>query len=135
MLIKNEYPPNYGEIQIKIGVDESDLPMFTYGDTIYNPGNKDISANLIVHEEVHKKQQGDDPAAWWRRYLSDVQFRLDEELMAYAIQYAFIKRNFKTKGQKYFLDKMSEYLSGPMYGDIISYSEAETKIRKLAKMY
>lgn len=134
MKILNEFPPNYAEIKKRININEEDLPVFTYSSTIFNPGNQKITPDLIIHEEVHQRQQGSEPEVWWDQYLTDIPFRLEQELMAYAIQFAFIKKNHSCKGQKYFLEKMAEYLSGPMYGGIITYHEAEARIRRMAKV-
>ena len=64
--------------------------IFTYGDTIHNPFNVALDAELIRHEETHMEQQEGHPdvaKVWWDRYIQDPQFRLDQEAEAYGAQY------------------------------------------------
>ncbi len=134
MEIKQEKPPNYEAI-CKVLTPGEDA-VFTYGSTLYCPHLKDMSRiqdHLLVHEEVHVKQQTN-PEEWWDRYLKDPAFRLEQELEAYATQYAFVdKKNILYKWKKHFLGKLAMDLSSPMYGNILSYGEAESKIRNTAK--
>ena len=147
MKIKKAKPPNYDEILLYLPVN--DRSVFCYGDTIYNPSGKDLLEDLIVHEEVHSRQQGEYPDVWWYRYLTEPQFRLEQEIEAYGEQYAFAKRHIekaarevppghelaagKTKLLKFALENMSEALSGPEYGSLITQAEAVSKIRAHAK--
>ena len=92
MKIIIEKPPIYEAI-LAHRMTPSEKTIFTYGDTIYNPNNVPISDDLMVHEEVHSKQQNhsDDYAEiWWGRYLVDPCFRIAQEVEAYANQYDFI---------------------------------------------
>lgn len=134
MKLKRELPPNYEEI-VKT-LSPSDKAVFTYGDTLYIPQDIDMSRvedHLLVHEEVHGKQQ-QDPVAWWNRYLADADFRMDQELEAYATQYAFVcKKNIMAKQKKSFLERIAADLASPMYGSVLTQPEAESKIRNRAK--
>lgn len=128
MKIKKEYPPNYEEIKKAFKLHEGII--FTYGDTIYNPDDRYIDKPLEKHEEVHYKQQGDNPKEWWQRYLVDVYFRLSQEVRAYQIQYRTAKSINKDR------EKLNKYahllaldLSGVMYGKIISYQDAIIAIK------
>ena len=130
ILIAN--PPNIDQIKAKFNIHVEDRVIFTYGDTIYNPGGFDVSKypDLIVHEEVHEKQQGSDPAGWWERYLVDPQFRLNQEVEAYRAQY----RKFKTMTRNRDLiakcaHNIACVLSGHIYGNIIDYYEARQRIK------
>ena len=78
MKIIRDYPPNIEAIRAEFELNPR--VVFTYGETIYNPGGGKITDDLMVHEETHAKQQGDDPGAWWDRYLVDVDFRLNQEV-------------------------------------------------------
>lgn len=128
MKILNQYPPNIDKIRERF----PGLPLnvvFTYGDIIYNPTNGFINTPLLVHEETHTKQQGNDPKTWWDKYLTDDIFRFNQELEAYRNQYKKMKRNIKD------INKLSQQLdfivkdfSGPMYGNIVSYDEAKELI-------
>lgn len=126
----NEYPPNIEEIR-KVLTPPKDV-IFTYGDTLYNPDKIEIPDHLYVHEETHKKQQTD-PIAWWDRYLKDSEFRLEQELEAYVAQYVFFKETHNDKQSKLLLEDIATHLSSSMYGNIINFHKAESRIRHSAK--
>lgn len=126
MKIINGYPPNINEIRQRVTIGK--YTVFTYGDTIYNPGNWPLSPDLKVHEGAHEVQQGANPEQWWKRYLEDRQFRLAQELEAYRIQWKFYKDFANRQQKREFLKKISGDLSSKMYGNIISRSEALDRI-------
>lgn len=132
---KTETPPNYRDIVAAFGELDLENTLFCYGDTIYNPGGKTISPDLEIHEEVHSIQQGHLPEVWWEQYLTDPVFRLNQEIEAYAAQYNFARKAIDEirggdKMKKWALAGMAKALSSKMYGNIITYSQAETAIRK-----
>lgn len=131
--ISTKYPPNYMDIVKVLGHDES--AVYCYGDTIYNPHQREITADIEIHEQVHSKQQGDAPDFWCMRYLEDPRYRLEAELEAYAAQYNFINQfDSMTRAIKEWkLDKMAEELSSEAYGNIVSFQEARSQIRLRAK--
>lgn len=133
MKISKEKPPNYE--QILKAFDIADKPVvFTYGDTIYNvPEGYKLPAPLEVHETIHSKQQGDDPASWWEKYISDSKFRLQQEIEAYAAQYKFVKEHFNRKFSDQFLDWVSFDCASEVYGKMTTFQEAHEAIRLLAK--
>lgn len=135
MKIKEENPPNFIEIIRVFGDLSKKKPCFCYGDVIYNPYRVEITPDLEIHEDTHRIQQGNLPDIWWEQYLSDTNFRLSQEIEAYAKQYQFacklvdeIRGGAKMK--KAILESIAKSLSGEMYGSIITYSQAETAIRK-----
>lgn len=128
MKILEENPPNLEMIELVLGKDPNAI--YTYGSTIYNPSGRIITKDVEVHEEVHSKQQGDNPDAYIAKYLQDKEFRFQCELEAYSAQWEFIKENVQDdKLKKWLLEKMSFALSGKEYGNLISYGEAQSKIR------
>lgn len=135
MQIKRELPPNYEEI-VKT-LTPSDRAVFTWGDTVFAPQlapGSELPPDLMVHEEVHEKQQGNDPEDWWRKYLDDPDFRLEQELQAYGVQYAWVNAlDVKRDGKDKFLDMIAGDLSSPMYGLHLTHAEAVSKIRNKAK--
>lgn len=128
MKIINDYPPNHKEIEERFG-PLPDGVIFTYGDIIYSPKHTRLANHLIAHEEVHSRQQMDDPVGWWERYLVDDNFRLEQEVEAYREQYKYI-RKFTPDGNVRIrlLYKISSDLSGSMYGSIVTFSEAKRLI-------
>lgn len=129
MKILNQLPPNYEEIKKVFNLSGKN-PVFTYGNIVYYPFGKKptIPDHLLVHEETHQKQQANylTPDEWWKKYLSDSKFRLDQELEAYKNQFKFFK--LKNKSWMPFLKYIVADLSGPMYGNIISSQEAFSKL-------
>ena len=128
ILITN--PPNLEKI-LSAGLSP-DLrkTVFTFGDTIYNPGGNLISQALLKHEETHSKQQGDDPNGWWDKYLKDTHFRLNQEIEAYQIQYKELKKLVKDKNKLFTLLRLlAKDLSGEMYKNLLSLEEAQDKIK------
>ena len=132
MQIKNEKPPIYDKI-LQAGMQPSDNVIYAYGNVIYNPSGKNITPDLIVHEETHCRQQGNDPDDWWDRYLDDGIFRIQQEVEAYANQYNFICKIQKDKNKRdKILRNMAMILSGPTYGSIIGSSAAYKMIKNKA---
>jgi hypothetical protein len=145
------FPPNYDVILMAIPeVADNHAVIFTYDGAIYNPYGKEITQELQIHEAVHVKQQGSDPDGWWIRYLKDKQFRLEQEAEAYGEQYHFAKiavsmadEAAQKEGKhlsagknnllKWGLESMALALSGPSYGNLISYGEAEARIRNFGR--
>lgn len=135
MTIKEESPPNYLDIVKVFGYLTDKKPVFCYGNTIYNPFKVEVTPDLEIHEDTHRQQQSTAPDIWWDKYLTDTTFRLNQEVEAYSKQYQFAcKLVDEIKGgsrmKKAILESIAKSLSGEMYGNIITYSQAETAIRK-----
>ena len=128
--IVEKFPPNYKEIEKTFDLSDK-KPVFTYGDTIFNPHKVDIVDHLMEHEMVHMRQQalvGVDN--WWSKYLINAEFRLEQEIEAYSWQYEFVKRQghlYKTLDA--FLDQLASLLSGKMYNNLLDFGKAKSKIR------
>lgn len=127
MNILYEYPPNFDKIKEVFPIKEDTV--FTYGDTIYSPKRQKITPDLIIHEDVHVKQQVD-PELWWNKYLKDKEFRLSQELEAYRAQYKFLCGVISDRNRRGIcLHTIASHLSSDMYGNIISYSDAIKAIK------
>lgn len=134
MIIKNEYPPNIEKIKATFSAVENMVVLFTYGDVIYNPKGVEIPYHIIIHEEVHERQQMESgPEKWWDSYLASAEFRQMQEVEAYAHQYAYVKRIYSNRIAKELLFELAEDLSGPMYGNLMPHLEAERVIQRTAK--
>jgi len=132
--IKIAFPPNYEEIKKHFDIENENV-VFTYGNAIYNPKDLKLPNDLIVHEEVHIRQQGNKPTEWWMKYLNDKDFRLSQEVEAYIEQYKYVKSlNIPTKIKEHFLEEISQILSSKIYGNIINYHQAHAIIRRGAKI-
>lgn len=128
-LILEEYPPHYKRYKEKFPDLEKSQPLFAWKNQIYNPFKAKITPDLIVHEKVHFKQQGNYPEEWLDKYLEDPQFRLEQEVEAYSAQYKYCKELLPAKWSRKFLEGFARSLSGTLYNNMLSYGEAESKIR------
>lgn len=127
MKIVQGFPPNIQRIWKTFKTPPN--AVFTYGDTIYNPSGGDIDTYLETHEATHMRQQGDNPFIWWKTYLINKKFRLDQEVEAYQNQYLHFCSNKKDYGrQQEFLDRLAKDLSSSMYGNITTFYQAKEKI-------
>lgn len=130
MKIEQNNPPNYDEIALYFDIEGKPV-VFAYGDTLYNPSGNFIPDHLMVHEEVHSRQQGIEVKEWWDRYLIDPDFRLEQEVEAYRAQYKFLSKQTRNRELLFqFLNKFSKDLSGPIYGHMIDYETAKRLIKE-----
>ena len=137
MKISYSKPPIWDEANKLFKLEELGLgTVFTYGDTLYNPFGADLSKDLIAHEEQHAKQQSHDETCaklWWRRYIDDVDFRIEQELEAYGAQYQCTCRILKDRNKRAKkLWELATIFSGPMYGNVIDHAAAMSRIRTVS---
>lgn len=109
---------------------------WTYGDTIYNPGGGALPDHIIAHESQHEVQQaayegGKD--AWWREFLANPRFRLEQEAEAYGAQYRFYCERVKDRNRRaLFLMQIAGHLSGPLYQVAVTNQQARQMIEVLS---
>lgn len=123
-----KYPPNYADIKDYLNPPVESI--YAYDNVIYNPSERQIYEDEEIHEQVHFKQQGKQTKIWWNKYLRDKDFRLSQELEAYATQFQFLKKVTLAKDLKEALREMAHALAND-YGLDIEYGRAE----KLIKSY
>lgn len=134
MKVLYQHPPNYEDICSHIpAVRKTKTIVFTYGDTVYVPSGNPLPPDLEAHEQVHVDRQST-PDEWWAKYLTDVQFRLDEELAAYRAQYKYAVEHYSRAYRRELLTHMTKDLSGAMYGKIITRKEAIALITEGGKI-
>lgn len=124
------YPLNYALLQATFPLRETNL--YPWGDTLYNPSGVEIPDDIMVHEEVHVTQQGDNPELWWNRYIIDKDFRLEQELEAYGTQLNWVKERYTNQAQKECLFEMAQNLIS-LYNFHMNHNKAESLIRNKAK--
>jgi hypothetical protein len=125
-IVKN-YPPNYAQIAARFNVKGRQTIVFTYGTTIYNPLGRPLAFDVIAHEEVHIHQQSKDgPEAWWKEYLDDPHFRLEQEIQAYRVQIEWAKRGYNTKDAAAIAEHCARTLAGPIYGGLLTLQDARS---------
>lgn len=128
MKIIQSLPPNINKI--KEVLTPASSAVFAYNGAIYNPSGVHLPRHLEVHEEVHIIQQAGKCDEWWDRYLSDPYFRFRQEVEAHHAQYKFI-RSAESNREKvnYLVFFYAKALSGPMYGNLCTFSEALRAIK------
>lgn len=133
MKVVEEYPPNYAVICAALGTPPEHA-VFTYGDAIYNPSGRELLPDVIYHESIHAEQQGNAPDLWYTKYLSDPDFRYEQELEAYGKQYQYaVDAGARGKMLDWLLEKMALALSGAAYGTLIEYGRAASAIKRYAR--
>ena len=133
--ILKDWPPNIRAIRAVLPVSERNI--FAWGGIIYNPGGGPLSSELIKHEEVHFAQQRaldrwwrSGVKAWWKRFLRDPEFRLDQEIPAHRAEYdEFCRKNRDRNKRSRYLSLLGSRLSAEMYGSLLSHAEAMKAIR------
>ena len=126
--IVNDWPPNIEKIRAVLPVSEGNI--FAYGGKIYVPGGGDLPVWLVAHEEEHFRQhEWYGLRSWWKRFLNDVEFRLDQELEAHRVEWwAFCRENKDRNVRSRYLALMARRMSAPMYGGMITMAEAKREI-------
>lgn len=101
--------------------------IFTFHKGIYTL--RPLTQDVFVHEAVHYARQGageneELAKQYLERYADDDDFRLSEEILAYRAQYDFVKRRVNKPQAFDYAKRLATDLSGPMYGNIISFGKA-----------
>ena len=128
MKVVNDFPPNIAAIREAFPL--SGYEIFAYGDTIFSPKSTFLAPELIVHEEVHREQQGDDVEGWWDRYLVDKDFRASQELEAHIAEWLNLKSRIKDRNERVkACAHVARKLAAPLYGKVFSYRNAMDHLR------
>jgi hypothetical protein len=132
MTVIKAYPPNYQDIVAKLPGAKNPNVVFTYGSTIYmgsSPGSAELPADLAAHEAVHTEQQKRlTPLGWWGRYLADPEFRLEQELAAYRVQYKYVQSFASRTQRRMVLSHIVKAMASPIYGNMITREQAKELI-------
>lgn len=131
-----EKPPIFDEL-VKVFPEAAEKGViFSWGNLIYNPSGGAIPPWLLDHEAVHGTRQTDPYwndgtiEDWWKYYIKDAQFRLDEELPAHQKEYKSYCEHVKDREQRArYLHRMAMRLAGPLYGRLITFTRARDLIR------
>jgi hypothetical protein len=123
-------PPNFDAIAAALPMAAKPSVIFTYGDSIFCPGGGPISPWIMAHERVHSVQQGDDPIAWWNRYIADVEFRFAEELEAHRAEWrAWLSLGNRNRAERRgYMVIVGMRLAGPLYGRMVRFAKARELI-------
>ena len=130
-IIKHEFPPNYDAIAAAFDL-KGYRPIFAFAPDIYDPHRSGVPAELLAHEEVHIKRQGNFPSKWWEQYITDENFRVTEELMSHVAEYTVLAKGKGRADRRRIFAYVAERLRSPIYGYRPALSEDRT--RRLLKM-
>lgn len=96
----------------------------------YQSGSVSIlTQSVIIHEQEHLKNWKDiGYLNFPYLYLTNKDWRLEEELRAIKIQMIFLKEN----NQTYDIERKARQFSGKEYGEVLSYEES---VKVLTRLY
>lgn len=126
MKIKHHKPLIYPIVKFFFPAAHWDIVIITWGDTAYC--KTELNASLVEHERVHTEQQSRNKLIglwWWVRYIYSPAFRLSQEIPAHIAEYRTAIRGVSSQRRAYFLDFISERLSGPLYGNVMTRDAAK----------
>lgn len=130
------YPPNYKDIRTAFPwiVGRPGI-VFAYGDRIYNPTGGILPPHVLAHEGVHCTRQFvfgiSYVGSWWKKYIADEKFRLNEEVLAHRVEWQEYRANHNFKENAQYLEMMCDRLSGKIYGHMCSREKARELITEL----
>lgn len=117
------FPPNFRDIVNQFPQARARGVIFSYGETVYVNGDTTLPLELRAHEAKHgERQLAIGVAEWWEKYLSDPQFRLEEELIAHKAEVAAHCGGNRAK--RGLIKACAKRLSGPLYGSMMSEATA-----------
>lgn len=123
-----ERPPNFDELARVFPIVGQGV-IFSWGDVIYNPQNAKISSSLFAHEAVHQRRQQGGIEDWWRRYIDDTEFRLEEEILGHKAELVMlVAMGMNRQQRRGEAKRIAKRLSGPLYGRLISTARAVAEI-------
>lgn len=107
--------------------------IFCWGYEIRNPADISIDDFLVVHERVHSIRQHEiGIEEWWERYLTDDDFRIEEEVLAHRAEYEH--RIGKHQAQhrrmrRFYMNQTIERVRNPMYRYRLSAGDARRRLK------
>lgn len=128
-------PPNFDEIVAALpNVMGKRGIIFAYAPNIYNPDSVELVPFLMAHEECHIHQQGNDPGEWWHRYLSDADFRFEQEFEAHIVEARVrMKDANRATRQRVILETVAR-LRNPIYGVKVNKNQLISMVKKELKI-
>lgn len=134
MKVRVEHPPMFDAINAEFRVVGKPI-LFAWGDTLYNPAGIVISQPLLEHEAFHGWRQLDMGVEnWWEMYLVNPAFRLEEEILAHAVEYRSVlaAKGNNRKARRGALIQIAKKLSAPLYGRLITEKAARRVLSEAA---
>jgi len=133
----HDYPPVWGSVCKAFQIIPK-YAVFSYGDCVYNPSGQHLPDDIIEHEKVHLRQQKysrEEASLWFGKFLREPEFRISQEIEAYAEQYKYLCKQFSDRNKRFkVLHNLGSIMSGPIYNKCITCSEAMERIKKQSKV-
>lgn len=119
-------PPNYADIREVFPMAANEGVIFAYAPNIYVPSGASLPPELIAHESVHiQRQLAIGVELWWEKYLTDLPFRYEEELLAHRAEYqALCELQPNRQGRRSNLKHVAKKLSAGLYNKMVSFDQA-----------
>ena len=120
-------PVNYPAILKVFPLASNPGVIFAYAPDIYCPSGKPLPESLIAHEMVHiERQQAIGVELWWDKYLTDLQFRYIEELLAHRAEYDNLigSPNAPRNVRRAAIKMVSKKLAAGLYGRMVTPAQA-----------
>lgn len=125
-------PPNFRAITAVFPLARKPGVIFAFADTIFiSSGNLDLPDWLIAHETKHLERQQwsvEGALIWWSKYLEDVSFRYNEELLGHREEYLFKIQNASRPRRRAALRETAKRLTNPLYKFPVTLKQAMNHI-------
>lgn len=133
-IINGRWPPNIDAIaKVFPLARRKQTIVFAYEDAIFNPWSIDLPIWIRMHEGEHGARQMGHPEEWWERYLTDKQFRLQEELFAHAAELKSRSEALPSRQQRRAaLADIAGKISGALYDNMINDRTARVMLKSMA---
>ncbi len=131
MEIVVDHPPIYDELCQAFPIAGKPM-IFAWGGRIFNPHCIAVPPILVAHEAVHGMRQGSDIEGWWRRYIDDPAFRLDEEVRGHLAEYEYLLRTNgypNRNARRRALRATAKRLASPVYRYRTTTAQAERLLK------
>lgn len=131
------FPPVYDRAAAKWPTIKGRPIIFAYAPYIYCTNRAKCGPEKVAHEAIHlarQTQNGMTPEAWWDRYLTDDDFRRQEEVLAHVAEYLFLCEKESGRGaRRRNLVIIAGNLASPIYGRLFSIEEAKSLLKSCAE--
>lgn len=134
MRVISERPPMFDEIDARFRIAGKPI-IFAWGDVIYNPAGIAIPPHLMAHEEFHgwRQTQWTSIEQWWKDYIDNDAFRLEEEILAHQVEYRTLLRvSSNRRARRGYLKQTAKRLAAPLYGRMITLAKARKVLLEAA---
>lgn len=133
-VINGKRPPNIDAIAAVFPMARGPNVVFAYGKKIFNPSGEKLPNEIIEHEKVHGERQlalKGGVEEWWKRYLNDLDFRYEEELVAHRKEYRTLTEEAPSRQMRRgALKHVAKKLCSPLYGKMVTMDQAMKDLKK-----